>query len=63
MNTPWFIFRIENTKRSVLDSFPNIYITYIILLTILVTVATVEKSFSKLKLLKSYIKSAMLQDR
>jgi len=46
-----------------LDSFPNVYIAYRILLTILVTVATAEKSFSKLKLLKSYLKSIMLQDR
>ncbi|KAL5170112.1 Zinc finger MYM-type protein 1 [Glycine soja] len=46
-----------------LDSFPNIYIAYRILLTISVTVATIERSFSKLKLLKSYLKSTMLQDR
>jgi len=46
-----------------LDSFPNVYITYKILLTILVTVAIAERSFSKLKLLKSYLKSTILQDR
>ena len=46
-----------------LDSFPNVYITYRILLTIPITVATAERSFSKLKLLKSYLKSIMLHDR
>ena len=47
----------------ILDSFPNVYIAYRILLTIPVTVVTAERSFSKLKLLKSYLKSTMLQDR
>ena len=46
-----------------LDSFPNVYIAYKILLTIPVTVVTAKRSFSKLKLLKSYLKSTMLQDR
>jgi len=46
-----------------LDSFPNVYIAYRILLTIRVADATTERSFSKLKLLKSYLKSTMLQDR
>jgi len=46
-----------------LDYFPNVYIAYRILLTIPVTVATAERSFSKLKLFKSYLKSTMLQDR
>jgi hypothetical protein len=35
------------------DSFPNVSIEYRILLTILMIVASVEQSFSKLKLLKS----------
>ena len=46
-----------------LDSFPNVYIVYRILLTISVIVVTVERSFLKLKLFKSYLKSTMLQDR
>nr|KYP36891.1 hypothetical protein KK1_041967 [Cajanus cajan] len=45
-------------KRSC--SFPNTYIAYKILLTLLVTVATAERSFSKLKLIKSYLRSTML---
>ncbi|XP_065870627.1 uncharacterized protein [Euphorbia lathyris] len=46
-----------------LDCFPNTVIVYRILLTILVTVASAERSFSKLKLLKSYMRSTMLQER
>lgn len=46
-----------------LDSFPNVYIAYRILLTIHITVATAERNFSKLKVLKSYLRSTILQDR
>ena len=42
-----------------LDSFPNAYIAYKILLTIPVTVAYVERSFSKLKLIKYYLRFTM----
>ncbi|XP_074288479.1 uncharacterized protein LOC141613634 [Silene latifolia] len=43
--------------------FLNVFVVYRILLTILVTVASAERSFSKLKLLKSYMRSTMLQER
>ncbi|XP_065862079.1 uncharacterized protein [Euphorbia lathyris] len=46
-----------------LDCFPNTMIAYRILLTIHVTIASAERSFSKLKLLKSYMRSTMLQER
>ena len=46
-----------------LDSFPNKCIAYRILLTLPVTIASTERSFSKLKLIKSYLKSTMFQER
>ena len=46
-----------------LESFPNACIAFRILLIILVTVASVEISFSKLKLIKSYLRSTMSQER
>ena len=47
----------------VADCYPNASIAYRILLTILVTVALAERSFSKLKLLKNCLRSTMLQER
>ncbi|KAL7595229.1 hypothetical protein Lser_V15G30337 [Lactuca serriola] len=46
-----------------LDYFPNASIAYRILLTIPITVASAEKSFSKLKFVKSYLRSTMTQER
>ena len=45
------------------DCYLNVSIAYQILLTILVTVASAERSFSKLKLLKKNLRSTMLQER
>ena len=45
------------------DCYPNVSITYRILLTIHVTVASAERSFSKLKILRNCLRSTMLQDR
>ena len=47
----------------VVDCYPNVCVAYRILLTVHVTVASAERSFSKLKLLKNYLRSIMLQDR
>ena len=46
-----------------LDCYPNGSAAYRILLTVPVTVASAERSFSKLKLLKNYLRSTMLQGR
>ncbi|KAL4579201.1 hypothetical protein LXL04_015339 [Taraxacum kok-saghyz] len=46
-----------------LDYFPNACIAYRILLTIPVTVTSAELGFSKLKFLKSYLRSTMTQER
>ncbi|XBI51638.1 hypothetical protein VPH35_034126 [Triticum aestivum] len=45
------------------NCYPNVSVAYRILLTIPVTVASAERSFSKLKLLKNCLRSTMLQDR
>jgi len=46
-----------------LNSMPNLIIVLRILLTLPIFVATGERSFSKLKLIKTYIRSTMTQDR
>ena len=59
----------ENTPINVLnylkrlDSFPNAYIAYRILLIISVTIVSAERRFSKLKLIKSYLRSTMSQEK
>ncbi|XP_070024033.1 uncharacterized protein LOC142179527 [Nicotiana tabacum] len=52
---------LNQIKR--LDSFPNAYIVYRIMLTVPITVASAERSFSKLKLIKFYLRSTMSRER
>ncbi|KAL6567777.1 hypothetical protein OROGR_001445 [Orobanche gracilis] len=54
---------VINYLKEMDGCFPNTYIAYKILLTIPVTVASAERSFSKLKLIKTFLRSTMSQDR
>jgi hypothetical protein len=45
-----------------MNCYPNIFVAYRILFTIPITVASAKRSFSKLKLLKNYLRSTMSQE-
>ena len=47
----------------VADYYPNESIAYRILLIVLVTIALAKRSFSKLKSIKTYLRSSMSQER
>ena len=57
--------RLLNTirKNKLEGIFPNLCISLRIFLTLPVTIASAERSFSKLKLIRNYLRSIMLQGR
>ena len=50
-------------KHKLCDAFPHTTVALRIWLTLPVTVASGERSFSKLKLIKTYLRSTMTQER
>ena len=54
---------VLNYLKHMEGCFPNAWVAYRILLTIPVTVASGERSFSRLKLIKNYLRSTMSQER
>jgi hypothetical protein len=50
-------------KNGMIDCFSNVWIALRVLLTMPVSVASGERSFSKLKLIKTYLRSTMTQER
>lgn len=50
-------------ENNLISTFPNVTIALRILLTLPVSVATGERSFSKLKIIKNYLRSTMIQER
>lgn len=51
------------SKKQLKELYPNLWIALRIACTLPVTVASAERSFSKLKLIKNYLRSSMGQDR
>ena len=52
---------VENA--SLATTYPDVCTTYMMYMTVPVTVATAERSFSKLKLIKDFLRSFMSQER
>lgn len=67
-NSPDSIKDVKQLIRYILENnlqeiYPNVYITIRIMLTVPVSTASAERSFSKLKLIKNYLRSTMSQER
>ncbi|KAM3624160.1 uncharacterized protein V6R79_019961 [Siganus canaliculatus] len=51
------------SQNEICELFPNLWVALRIACTLPVTVASAERSFSKLKLIKNYLRSSMAQER
>ncbi|KAJ8875779.1 hypothetical protein PR048_023678 [Dryococelus australis] len=51
------------TNNSIMDIFPNVLTSLCVLITLPISVASGKLSFSKLKIIKNYLRSTMSQDR
>jgi hypothetical protein len=56
------VFEILEVVK-IADCYPNVSIAYRVLLIMLMTVAFVERNFSKLKLSKNYLRSSISQEK
>lgn len=63
MNIRQFFQIIIKNFNSLESDMPDVYMAFLIFFTLPVTVASVERSFSKLKLIKNYLRSTMSQSR
>ncbi|EOA18961.1 hypothetical protein CARUB_v10007596mg [Capsella rubella] len=54
---------VLNFLKNMKSCYPNTWTAYRIMMTIPVSVASAERNFSKLKLIKSYLRSTMAQER
>lgn len=61
-DTPIYVLNFVK-QRNIHELYPNVWTAFRILLTIPVTVASRERSFSKLKLIKTYLRSTISQTR
>ncbi len=50
-------------EKKLAEIYPNMWVALRISATLPVTVAAAERSFSKLKLIKTYLRSTMMQER
>jgi hypothetical protein len=53
----------ETLQATSYDLYPNIYICLVILITMPVTTATAERSFSVMRRIKTYVRATMLTER